>query len=209
MAMPKKGARIIVVNHKTYFWKVIVDEDLFSKGFIIESVDHQDYQISGAFDYEENHTISPNMINQVICSALKDGWNPGNSQDKKYYFKDYSKLKIKTSAIWKPAFFNSKQVLKKGVIDTFYFNRSPNLNFSWGNFDIVNDFKASCKIDQIFHETYGEIYAIESIGEEFIIQGAQIQQNINIKQIEDVETWKLTVELSEFIMLPKRTYKNI
>ena len=94
MAMPKKGSRKIVVNHKTYFWKVIVDEDLFSKGFIIESVDHQDYQILGAFDYDEHYIISPNMINQIICIALKDEWNPGNSQDKKYYFKDLSLIHI-------------------------------------------------------------------------------------------------------------------
>lgn len=205
MAMPKKGSRKIVVNHKTYFWKVIVDEDLFSKGFIIESVDHQDYQILGAFDYEEHHIISPNMINQIICSALKNGWNPGNSQDKKYYFKDYSKLKIKTSAVWKPAIFDNKQTLKRGVVDTFYFNRFQDLNFVWGDFDMVNDFKASCKIDQILHETYGEIYTIESIGEEFMIHGDQIQEKIIIKE-ENIDTWKLTVELSEFRILPKRTY---
>lgn len=209
MAMPKKGSRKIVVNDESYLWKVIVDEDYwYSKQFIIENSVYQDYQIIGSFHCDKNYTISPNSINQIISIAIKDGWNPGESQDKKYHFKDFSKLKIKTSAIWKPAIFNNKQTLKKGVVDTFYFNNVQDLNFVWGDFDIANDFKASCKVDKISHETYGEIYAIESIGKEFVIQGDQIHENVNIRLIDDIETWKLTVELSEFKILPKRTYKN-
>ncbi|WP_299682544.1 hypothetical protein [uncultured Dokdonia sp.] len=206
--MPKKGSRKIIVDHEPYFWKVIADEDLYFKQLIIENTKYQDYQIEALFDYRESLTISPNMVSQIIHLAMHNGWSPGKSQEKKYIFKDFSKLKIKTTAIWKPAVFNGKQVLKKGVTDLFYFTNFKGLSFSWGEFDIGNDFKASCKIDEMIHDVYGEIYSVESVGEQFIISGAQINEKIDMTHVNDVEKWTLKVTLSEFIKLPKRNYEN-
>jgi len=97
--------------------------------------------------------------------------------------------------------------LKKGTVDIYYFNKLNELSFSWEKFDSINDFKASCKIDRILHKIYGEIDYIESIGEKFIINGVRINKKMNINQMNnDIEKWNLTVELSEFIILPKDSY---
>jgi len=204
MAMPKKGTRKINVDDEIYTWKVFHDyHGLHYMFFIIENSDNKDYQIFGDFN-TENIIISPNVISQIISLATKDGWLSKKGKDRKYRFKDYYKLKINIAAIWKPAFFNYKQILKKGTKDTFYFNRLNGLSFSWGEYDSINDFKASCRIDKISHKVYGELDYIESIGDMFIIKGVKIDKKMTFNQINnDIEKMYLKIYLSEFIVLDK------
>lgn len=203
MAMTKKGARKITVNDCVYLWKVSPEDEWYGiKGFTIQSLENQDFQILGGFGKEELSSITPNIIRQIILLAIQDDWLNSTGKDRKYSFKDYPKLKISTSALWKPDIFQHKQVLKKGETDTYYFNKKNGLAFSWGKFNILYDFEASYKTDQMIHEEYGEIYSIESLGEEFMIKGEKINKTMNFEQMED-EKWLLKVDLSEFIVLPK------
>ena len=144
----------------------------------------------------------------LISKAEKEGWVPGECENKKQHIDTSFGLKIKTVAKWKPAFFKDKQVLNKNVTNRFYFYNENGLNFSWGDFDVSKDFCASCKIEQIIHKTYGEIYSVESKGNNFIIRGDNIDTilDFNILEQNDIIFWELEVKLSNYIVLPKKSY---
>ncbi len=208
MAMPKKGSRKITVNNREYLWRVLADEDLYYKSFIIESVMHQDYQLTGYFEYKRELVISPSIIQQIISKAEKEGWVPGESSDKRLCIDTSSGLKIKTTALWKPDLFKDKQILQKGITNNHYFYDNNGLHFSWGAFDVSRDFCASCKVEEISHETYGEINYIESKGNKFIIKGENIETTLDFNTLSqnDIVFWELKVKLSNYIVLPKKNY---
>lgn len=77
MAISQKGTRIINVDGETYRWFARVDYDRLYKFFVIESVEEDRYQISGAIPYNRDSVISPRMIRQVILQAREEGWKTG------------------------------------------------------------------------------------------------------------------------------------
>ncbi|OUS24807.1 hypothetical protein A9Q99_23740 [Gammaproteobacteria bacterium 45_16_T64] len=168
MAIPKRGTRKISVDGRAYRWFARADIDCCNKSFLIVSIDDDRYRVTGGFYYEYDFVISPSIIEQAIRQAKEGGWEPGKS-DLKILNVDTSKIRIRTTAKWVPALFDNEQSLMLGNIKSYYFNESSGLQFSWGPFDINNDFRASCSIDKISHPEYGEISEIRSLGSNFVI----------------------------------------
>jgi len=197
MAMTKKGRRKIVVNDIVYFWKVLPNNDGV---YLIEDGENSDYQIKGVVCIDEIKTISPSIISQIIILASENGWRPGYSKEKKYVFKDYHLLKTRCKSYWRPEIYKGKQSLKKGESNVFFFNKSDKLYFSWGEYNHSTNLRASCTIDSISHHEFGEIWSVESEGENFKVISEHGEHCFGVN---DFEFWNLEVELNDFLVLPK------
>lgn len=210
MAMPKKGARKITVDDELYYWRIWVDESDYLyghqkigyKSIIIESETDNRYQIVGGFECAIDFVITPGIVRQIICQAIENGWKPGVSKERHYGF-DPNSIAIPTVALWKPDFFDGEQVLIIGADQVYYFNDKDGLQFSWGAYNALHDFKASCAIITITHKVYGVIDKVVSHKNNFVIIGTNFEKRMTLDEML-ADDWTLRVELENYLELPKK-----
>lgn len=209
MAMPKKGARKITVNDELYYWRIWVDQSDYLyghqkigyKSIIIESEADNRYQIVGGFECAIDFVITPGIVRQIICQAIENGWKPGVGKEKQYHF-DASSIAIPTVALWKPDFFDGEQVLTLGADQVYYFNDKDGLQFSWGAYNALHDFKASCSIVAIRHKVHRVIEKVVSHKNNFEVIGANFKSRMTLEEMLATD-WVLQVELEDYLVLPK------
>ena len=74
MTLQRKGTRKIVVNDRTYRWRVSsADGQLLA--IVVEGAQGQGQRMVSQW-YDCGTAISPALVRDVVLRALENGWNP-------------------------------------------------------------------------------------------------------------------------------------
>jgi hypothetical protein len=80
MAMPKKGRRTITVADLTFYWTVSRNSDFQHQTLHIQHAEYPAAKIDAQFDrMVHDLSITPDVVRQVVETALSSGWNPASA----------------------------------------------------------------------------------------------------------------------------------
>lgn len=77
MAIPKRGRRTLTILDMTFYWTISVDKENRYVKLFVQHAENSAAKITATFTGIPGElSITPDVVRQVLETALKSGWNP-------------------------------------------------------------------------------------------------------------------------------------